>query len=202
MSNTKRGFGSAGLIIVILIIIAGGAYFWSQKKVEAPTSTDISAPVVDTTDWKTYSNSNYTIRYPQDWLLDFSKAIPADEYAGSQVTLTKENHRFEIYIPSASSPSTCLFEGDPPYTTKGEASTVKITGDYIEVKSSSDTFRRSVNPKPIDGRTNEQVFSICQKYKDSNFFHTSNNVSFSVPINYNKNLVLQMDEILKTFEDK
>ena len=33
MSNTKRGFGSAGLIIVILIILAGGAYLWSQKSV-------------------------------------------------------------------------------------------------------------------------------------------------------------------------
>ncbi len=31
MPNTKRGFGSAGLIIVILIILAGGAYLWSQK---------------------------------------------------------------------------------------------------------------------------------------------------------------------------
>ena len=203
MPNTKRGFGSTGLIIVILIIIAGGAYFWNQKKVEAPTPTNVppETTAVDTTDWRTYSNPNYNIRYPYDWSLNSSKAIPTNEYEGSTITLIKENHKFEIYIPSASSPSICLFEGDPPYRIEGEASTVKITGDYIEVKSSSNTFRRFVNPKPIDGRTNEQIFIMCQKEKDSNLFQTSN-ISFRVPTNYNRNLVLQMDEILKTFEDK
>lgn len=33
MPTLKRGFGSAGLILVILIIIGGGLYFWSQKSV-------------------------------------------------------------------------------------------------------------------------------------------------------------------------
>ena len=42
-TNTKRGFGSAGLILVILIILGGGAYIWSQKKVEVPLSTSIPA---------------------------------------------------------------------------------------------------------------------------------------------------------------
>ena len=31
MPNTKRGFGSVGLILVILIILGGGVYLWSQK---------------------------------------------------------------------------------------------------------------------------------------------------------------------------
>ncbi|MEK7621908.1 MAG: hypothetical protein AAB415_01885 [Patescibacteria group bacterium] len=46
MPNTKRGFGSAGLIIVILIIIAGGAYLWSQKSPNdgSPTSSVVLSP--------------------------------------------------------------------------------------------------------------------------------------------------------------
>lgn len=45
MPNTKRGFGSAGLIFIILVIIAGGAYLWSQKfstKIIKPTMYDYS----------------------------------------------------------------------------------------------------------------------------------------------------------------
>ncbi|MEK7209198.1 MAG: hypothetical protein AAB677_02985 [Patescibacteria group bacterium] len=39
--NTKRGFGGVGVIIMILIVLGLGVYFWSQKKVEAPSPTDI-----------------------------------------------------------------------------------------------------------------------------------------------------------------
>ncbi|MEK7552969.1 MAG: hypothetical protein AAB505_02590 [Patescibacteria group bacterium] len=183
------------MVIVILVVFTTGAYIWEQSFVP---SIDFDYPSLA---WKTYSNPYYNIRYPYDWLLNSSKAIPANEYESSIVAFVKENHKFEVYIPSAYSPSICLFEGDSPYTIAGEASTVKIIGDYIEVKSSLNTFRRPVNSKPVDGRTNEQVFLICQKEKNTNFFTTSN-IHFSVPINYNSNLVSQMDEILKTFEDK
>ena len=206
ISSTKRGFGKVWAIIIILVVLGVGAYIWERSYVHTADfdypSLQAPIPNLDTTNWKTYSNPDYSIEYPHDWSLDSSKATPNNEYEGSIVTLSKENHKVEIYIPSASSPSICLFEGDPQYMTGGEASTVKIAGDYIEVQSSLNTFRRSVDPKPIDGQTNEKRFIICQKYKDSNFFHTSNNVSFVVPVNYNKDLVSEMDEILKRFRDK
>lgn len=87
MPNTKRGFGVVGIIIIILLALGGGAYLWSQKKVEAPSSTDVptdnsfttlSQPD-ETASWKTYKNdkygfefkypSNYKIRddYNNDW---------------------------------------------------------------------------------------------------------------------------------------
>jgi len=115
MSNIKRGFGSAGLIIVILIILAGGAYFWSQKKVEAPTSTDISVPVVDTADWKTYQNDEYgfEFKYPSERIaftfdadnkisnVDRNKLIPAPSDSDKvHIALDAKNERLALCCES------------------------------------------------------------------------------------------------------
>ncbi|MEK7621904.1 MAG: PsbP-related protein [Patescibacteria group bacterium] len=67
--NTKRGFGSVGLIIVILIIIAGGSYMWSQK---GPTDGSPTAVTTDSANWKTYRNEEYgfEFKYPADFEIE------------------------------------------------------------------------------------------------------------------------------------
>ncbi|MFH1170493.1 MAG: hypothetical protein V1704_02950 [Candidatus Vogelbacteria bacterium] len=84
MPNTKHGFGSAGLIIVILIIIAGGAYLWSQKKVEAPAPTNVpvGTTAVDTTDWKTYRNEEYgfEVKLPVSWKIIIEQSLVGSNY--------------------------------------------------------------------------------------------------------------------------
>jgi len=218
----NKGFVGIGVIIAIVVALAvGGGVVYYATKTPAPSlnteennyqsqanqnqqQTNTQNPPVNnqsnqTSNWKTYTNSNYSIKYPSQWSINSSKGIPANEYEGSTVLLTKENHTFKIYIPSAYSPSVCIFKNDTP-SLSGETSYVKFTGDYLELKSTFNTFRRSTNPKTT-GNGEEQIFSICQKEKNSNVFTTSN-IHYYVPKNYNTNLVSQMDEMLKTFEDK
>ncbi len=75
-TNTKRGFGSVGVIIIILFALGVGAYFWSKKSPtplsNVPTDnsfTTLPAPTSDTSMWKTYKNEKYgfEVKYPLDF---------------------------------------------------------------------------------------------------------------------------------------
>ena len=68
--NTKRGFGSAGLILVILIIIGGGLYLWSQKSTPTNVPKNYSLIAEEKLDslvgWKTYVSLGINLPQPKD----------------------------------------------------------------------------------------------------------------------------------------
>lgn len=94
-NNQKKGFIVPVLLAIIaLLVIGGGVYVYQNKKAEAPTVVDTGieqsdqiqqqtntkpSPVntqtnnslsqSDTSDWKTYTNSEYgfELKYPNDW---------------------------------------------------------------------------------------------------------------------------------------
>ncbi|MDO8490078.1 MAG: PsbP-related protein [bacterium] len=78
--NNQKGFANIILIVVIVAIVAVGGYFAFVKKTEpivqqptpTPATTPTQTPKDETSNLKTYSNSDlkYSIKYPTDWILD------------------------------------------------------------------------------------------------------------------------------------
>ena len=80
-------------VVILLLVIAGGVYYYFSKQgVKTPVTTTIrpttqpSSGSADTSNWKTYINTNgYTLKYP-----DTYEVIPQTERQISQ--LGKDNN--------------------------------------------------------------------------------------------------------------
>ncbi len=204
---------SAAIVLLIIIILAFGGYILINKSgvddsgdtapMPVPEAMTPSETGNDAVTWKTYSKPKsrfddtiYSFKYPSTWVLDDSKAIPTDEYVGSLVSLTKKDYEFGIYIPSAYGGTICEFKDNPNLPTVGGMSPMKFPGDYVEIISPSDTFRRSVTPHFVEEK-NTNTWFICKKEKNSNSFVRAL-VGYQAPINFDYKIILEMDEILKT----
>ena len=67
MKNSKRGFIPIVLLIIIVAsAIGGGSYYYSQKAPSEEVETNTQATTTQTTEWKTYTNSQYgfSLKYP------------------------------------------------------------------------------------------------------------------------------------------
>ena len=107
--NTKSGFGSAGLILVILIIIGGGLYLWSQKTATDPNDGSPTSITDGTADWKTYRNEEYgfELGYPNDlFVKEKENEVNLGFYKGMEVSFTREGQNLES--PKLSVQTKCL----------------------------------------------------------------------------------------------
>lgn len=146
----QKGFSAVFLLVGVLVIalIAGGAFYIGRNTVPAPQNDSIQKAQInqtsnptpeasskqpepssvsdETTGWKTYSNANYSFKYPADWTLSTS------EYLNS-VSLTNPNKTVSITIS----------EGQYPYGYGGEVKfdkkdiKVMVSGKEYSVKENT-----------------------------------------------------------------
>lgn len=94
-------------------------------------------------EWESYENSDFevTIQYPADWTLEETVDEASDQCNGFTVTVSKDDYVFQLDIPCASSPSTCIYPDTDTATVPVGASTIEF-GDYEEISSDTVSLRR------------------------------------------------------------
>lgn len=69
MKKNSRGFIQIIVVILLLIVVAGAAYYFGTKNKTASVSPTPSPTSIPTTNWKTYTNSEFgfNVEYPKSW---------------------------------------------------------------------------------------------------------------------------------------
>ena len=74
---TKKGKPMIWLGVVLALIIAGLAFWQLSQKGEGPAFSPQPTDIAETPEqiaWKTYSNQNYSVKYPEKWSVDAPSA--------------------------------------------------------------------------------------------------------------------------------
>ncbi len=73
----RKGFTPIFIVIIAVLIIGGGAVYFVAKKKQATSPIPVTPPIaqnrgpqVDTSSWKKYVNSNFSLQYPNNVILD------------------------------------------------------------------------------------------------------------------------------------
>lgn len=152
---------------------------------------------VTTNDWKTYSNKilKYTIKYPNDWTIDTSKAeLPISTENSQELNISKGTYKLTILWPSAYGPGICLFDDQSRSGAPEMASYCE--GKYIELSSngSKELHRRLVKPETFGDHQQWEVYT-----KEKSYFVTVPIIRFTAPLNFVADQVEIMDQILSTY---
>ncbi|MBI4029962.1 hypothetical protein HY373_02160 [Candidatus Berkelbacteria bacterium] len=83
--DNKQGLSTTAVVLIVILVLLvlgiGGWYWWSKIRTQTTTktTTETTTPTItttqpttttdDTTGWKTYKTSDYSIKYPQDYFL-------------------------------------------------------------------------------------------------------------------------------------
>ncbi len=69
MKNSK-GFIQIIIILVVLVLIGGAYYFGTKNKINENTVSEIpiTEPTPDTSSWKDFSGSDFSVKTPSDWI--------------------------------------------------------------------------------------------------------------------------------------
>ena len=191
-----------------------------QLKQQTPSPSPqlvVNSPLPETdptAEWKKYTNPvlNYSISYPADWNIDISKAeikpeISGIEYNDAELIIFQGDYKLKIQWPAAYGPGICLFddqsrEGAPEIAGFCE-------GEYVEFKNKNQgTHRRLV--KPRSDVPEAEIFYDQAKWtiythtldKGGEGFVTVPPISYTAPLEYRKDLIKIMDQILASYESK
>jgi len=148
--------------------------------------------------WKTYTNDNlnFSIEYPEDWLVDFSSTEAGVEgQQDHRLAITQEGYKLEILWPIAYGPSMCIFDdqsrdGVPEFASFCE-------GEFEEFTSSDNktTYRRLGLPSKDYGRSE---WSLYTRNNDS-YFITVPPISYVAPLDYQTSQIEVMDQMMASF---
>lgn len=215
--NNQRGYIQIILgVLILLLIVGSGAYYLgtqknkslSQSKVQnspTPSSSQPSPPPTvnikaQNTEWEEYTSNKlpnisfkaYKIIYPATW----AKKINREAETVDILTLSKDDHFIEIW-QGPTDGGGCVFEGDMP---EGPYSDYRNT-PYIEIESKIGTLRRVLLKS---NKPNQAVFGFCVSSKDKKFYGSPSivgSISYTVPSNYNKTTLKEMDKIVSTLQE-
>jgi len=150
MRNNQKGFSAVETILALTVIILIAVVGWLVYKVDHKTSGKTSSSSVTTTTtnpyagWKTYSDSNFSFRYPTTWkvvapgdrfnsLVDIDgPTADASYYSLGSNALSKPHLNLSLFN-SLAQPTDCVkvfscgIEALTPLTTAGIASPVLAT---------------------------------------------------------------------------
>lgn len=95
MNVMKKGIVLPLLLLLASVSLIIGAFFLLDNEPKTPTQTATPVPVIDTTDWKTYTNKElgFSFKYPQD----AKYSIDPNVKNGIQIWLEVPNN-FTFYI--------------------------------------------------------------------------------------------------------
>ena len=92
MKNKQKGFIVPLLSAFVVLLVIGGGYFYvknkniQNKEISKNTVSTTTNETNDTSDWKTYSNTeqNFQIEYPSEWVytVTLNKGQSADSLTG------------------------------------------------------------------------------------------------------------------------
>ncbi len=202
------------ILIILIIVVIFSTVIMSAVKNQpnkqtpspsiqpSPTSTPTLTPD-STANWKTYiiKDGKSSIKYPESWVLE-DKSKEVDLYKdgniqlSQDISISKNGHVFRSYNPMAWGPDVCRFPDSPP----SEIPSDKFK-DFVEIKAAEFTFRR---PKTTESAsTNNLIWTICKKEPNLEMFSTAAGFGktwYETPINYDKELLSILDQILSTFK--
>ena len=206
------------LVLISLLSLGGLAYFYLQtQSLEQQLETKLSVIPNATTspipqpspnnevpaNWQTYTSQSRpvtTIQYPYDWKID-EKYVTDDngKYLFSY-TVSKGQYSITFPFPAGFGPGVCIFKDQPEFYQDLEPNPVstKCPGDFVEIKSTTSTFRRLATPskKLEDGTVPE--WGIYTRDNNSNYV-TVPPIAYKVPDSPDLTQIKIMDQILSTF---
>lgn len=196
------------VLLFLSVSIAGFFAFQTQQLVKElntlkkePTNMATVEPTVElattndpTADWKTYTGKvrNYTIKYPSDWIVDFSTAeLPINDTNSQELIISKGEYKISILWPSAYGPSICLFDDQ----SKEGAPIVagNCLGKFVDIGLG---MRRLSKP---DENMSINRWTVYNKEKSSGYYVTVPPISYLAPSNYDENVIKIMDVIMSTY---
>lgn len=204
---------------ISLISLSGLFYFYQQNQQlkeqialqASPTPTIPVKTIFQPTpiineagDWLSYSSPHNTIiQYPPDWKLEKKYINDSDGKAEVlfSFSLSKNEYSITVSFPSGYGPGVCIFKDQPEFTQELEPNPVstKCEGDFVEIKNEISIFRRlAIPPKPLaSGAPAEWGIYTKDQYGS---YATIPPIAYKVPVNFDVNNVLVMDQILATLK--
>lgn len=222
-SMTKPSFFKLALVLVAALTVAGVGYaglvVWrerasmdtkelvseekptreGQPTIELPSPTEVDAPELATSGWKTYRNEEYgfEFRYPGKW------RIPSESQrnAPSREEMKKATTRFEIYLPdSGGAPFlefyppdsritfTDFVDGAWGHSLKDKPEVITVEGnEWYTFEFTATSGRGTFNP--------HRVFQAAIKHPDGGFIK----IEISVPVDEKETGITIFHQLLLAF---
>lgn len=187
--------------LVTIVILVGGYFLFLNKPQQAITTNSSPLPSVTAlasadpiSTWKTYTNNvrKYSIKYPENWVIDSSKAeTSTEDLEGAFLNFSNGSYELSIVWPSAFGPQICLFDDESRVGAPEFASYCE--GKFIEIASGSK--RRLEKPEILSDRVQWSVYS-----KNKEYHVTVPPISYSAPVKYNEQEIKTMDQILSSYQ--
>lgn len=131
----------------------------------------------------------YALQTPDGWVETRESQTPSDE----KLILTNGDYEISIF-QAATGGAMCLYPGDPDF--EGPGSRFTVFQD-LKTKDGLSLRRSGTNILSKDGRTG---FTVCQKSTDGSFGQptTYGHISYSLPNEYTKTMLLEMDQVVSS----
>lgn len=167
----QKGFSLLPVVIVIAVLLIGaGAYFFSRNNSTSPKTQASPVNSQDATvNWKTYTNSSYTVKYPSR----VSVNQKAEEFDGN-FTINKDTYLFSVL--TSTTPGSSLYELKPT-----EISQV-VTNDC---PSNSDGQKSCSDSQPGPVPNSVQYDLLNRHYASTNTIIKNGNVIYRVDLGIN-----------------
>ncbi len=215
--NNKRKFFIIGALVFLAFVIAAVILLTTSQKQNksstTPTPTGVSSnstqkqlpseekpTLPPSTKWVNYTSTklqstsfpSYTISYPETWTKDVENDGVTDS-----IVLVKGEYSIKIF-QAPSEGGLCVFE-DPLPT--GNPFVQDFRGKkFVDIVTDTGILRRIARPSQ-NSFTN---YTFCMKTPASNGSFgmptTYGFITYSVPDNEDKNVLLEMDQIIKTLK--
>lgn len=142
--------------------------------------------------WKTYTEKNNTIKYPNGWTVVSQSngfTVQKDEYGVNFIT---HSEGFE--------PDICIFSDqmdfNNPFLDNPILADSKCPGDFYEFHNAKNAHRRQVIPLK---KEQNSIWSLYTKTQEDSFV-TVPPITYTAPINFDPVMINLMDQIVSTYE--
>lgn len=200
------------IVILVIIVLLLGGYFVinemakrSSAQTPSPTpeeklQTELTpSPTIEVKEMKTYTSQKltnisfkgFTLKYPADWT---EEAERDDTVGSAKLTLSKNEYSI-IIQQGPMGGAQCIYEGVLP---EGPANDLRGKA-YVDIKTSFGNLRRT---EEISG--GKMGYSYCQENEQEpgtyGSFTAVGALSSSAPVNADKSILSELDEIIKSIQ--